>query len=390
MQALLREYIRKHIVGILVEGRLEDAKKKYAGRIDDQTFQLLVANDPSGNHKYLDWACREIAKGASVDTVIRIFNEWQSIGNNLPERNIYKFSANEAEDALSSYKLQRTDKRKSKYESIPGATIAQETDNYLVYHIETPEASSSLSSGTQWCISKPSTFESYQKDGASIHICIPKKSNLQKFAFVSNGQCYFAPFVGTMSGGRDIFDQSDEITMTFELPEELKAAFESVTGPDHKKFQEILSRYPALASQHLIPLPSPPGSTMNLIEDPITVLDSKQIRELLKIWSEAASVKGENEQMKLYTDEYKCAEAAGNSLAKLFKRFVSRFNVEELNSSLVDSDEPAGVLWKIVKEKNNILRSENCAQFDKNVATWHVIGLHSFHIPLLVRNRSRR
>lgn len=189
MQSLLREYIRKQIIELLYEGRLEDAKKKYAGKIDDQTFQLITANDPSGNQKYLDWACREISSGASAEDVIPTFNEWERIGKNLPEKDITKLTAKQAEDALKAYDAKLSGKRKQKYGSVAGAAVIGETSKYIVYRIETHSASRELGTGTKWCITMSTAkyWNSYIEGGSKFHFFIPKKSGIDKIACMSVG-----------------------------------------------------------------------------------------------------------------------------------------------------------------------------------------------------------
>lgn len=188
MQAL-REYIRLKIADVLLEGRLESAQKKYAGKIDDQTFQLIVANDPSGNQKYLDWACREIVAGAKAEDVIPTFNQWDSIGKNLPERDIYKLSAKQAEDSLKDYDTKQSGKRKQKYYSIKGADIIGETDRHIIYFVRTHDASRKLGTGTKWCITMGNSkhWDQYAKERSNFYFLIPKRSNEKKFAI--EAQC---------------------------------------------------------------------------------------------------------------------------------------------------------------------------------------------------------
>ena len=51
---------------ILAEGRVEDFEKAYARKLGLNACRALEAGDPSGNHKYLDWAGRRMV--AEPDT----------------------------------------------------------------------------------------------------------------------------------------------------------------------------------------------------------------------------------------------------------------------------------------------------------------------------------
>jgi hypothetical protein len=187
----LREYIRLHIQDILVEGRLEDAKKKYAGRIDDQTFQLIVTNDPSGNQKYLDWACRAVAFGSDPKEVISIFKEWNKFGKNLEKKDISNLSFDEAKSTLDNYRQQLANKRKFKYESVSGANIVGENSAYILYRIMNPDAAKILGSGTKWCIASKDNEEHWDlyagtgygsTNSNAVYYLIPKTSSRKKIA----------------------------------------------------------------------------------------------------------------------------------------------------------------------------------------------------------------
>ena len=45
---------------LLIEGRIDDAKKKYPHLAEVGIIDTLVANDPSDNQKYLMWAAKQI------------------------------------------------------------------------------------------------------------------------------------------------------------------------------------------------------------------------------------------------------------------------------------------------------------------------------------------
>lgn len=277
----LREYIRLHIQDILVEGRLEDAKKKYADRVDDQTFQLIVANDPSGNHKYLDWACREIVSGAKPDDVIPTFNEWERVGKNLSQKDIYKFSAKQAEDALKDYDAKQSGKRKQKYGNISGATPIGETERYIVYRITTHEASRTLGSGTKWCVTMNTDryWNMYTEEkGGKFHFFIPKSSSNEKLACLTY-----------RNGSQEVYAEDDSIVDLALTPQqECRIAWTDVDNSIRKLFlSQDIEKYDSntlrwiLSGDHLKDQQIVDELVKALYDDSLDLSDAKNIVDAL-------------------------------------------------------------------------------------------------------------
>ena len=47
---------------LLIEGRIEDVKKKYPDLDEKGLLNILIDKDPSGNQKYLSWAAKMLAQ----------------------------------------------------------------------------------------------------------------------------------------------------------------------------------------------------------------------------------------------------------------------------------------------------------------------------------------
>ena len=67
------------IESILIEGRVDDFKSKYIS-IPDSFKDTIIKNDPSSNHKYLDWIGKIVTSTPNIELIpflqdIQIFDE---------------------------------------------------------------------------------------------------------------------------------------------------------------------------------------------------------------------------------------------------------------------------------------------------------------------------
>jgi len=63
IKKLLKELFEQKL---LLEGRIEDAKKKYP-QFSDAIFDFYTENDPSGNQKYLNWLLSRTIKDSNYE-----------------------------------------------------------------------------------------------------------------------------------------------------------------------------------------------------------------------------------------------------------------------------------------------------------------------------------
>ena len=47
---------------LLIEGRIEDVKKKYPDLDEKGLLDILIDKDPSSNQKYLAWAAKQLSQ----------------------------------------------------------------------------------------------------------------------------------------------------------------------------------------------------------------------------------------------------------------------------------------------------------------------------------------
>ena len=55
-----RQYLNEE--QLLIEGRIEDIKKKYPDLDEKGLLDILIDKDPSGNQKYLAWAAKQLSQ----------------------------------------------------------------------------------------------------------------------------------------------------------------------------------------------------------------------------------------------------------------------------------------------------------------------------------------
>lgn len=188
----LRPLIRR----LLIEGRLEDAKKKYgsgmvvgqappgAMGLPDHVIDYLSANDPSGNNKYLMWMAREAHEGIIVatrlgdlvqfrdgrhpDEIIKYIQDFHKKQQRLKEKDIMAYDeAEDVRDALEALPLSRKEAKAA------GGEIVYDKGNVFVLYVKTHQAVCTYGSETRWCISDPGTFQNYrEKDDALFYFVI--------------------------------------------------------------------------------------------------------------------------------------------------------------------------------------------------------------------------
>jgi len=219
---LLFESWRTHIdllqEQLLIEGRIEDVKKKYP-RLEP-IIDFLVRRDPSGNQKYLAWAAKqtEVARewrarglppGTGLDVAqlesswvpeladfIEKFHKWNQ---RMPK---YGFSKD-----INSYKdyesfryavskvdeedTQATKRAEEKKAAFSEAHVIDDTEDYFIVRPTTTESSCFFGKGTRWCISADQSnnyFNSYTSEGKTFYFMFMKhvdpSNKYKKLAFV--------------------------------------------------------------------------------------------------------------------------------------------------------------------------------------------------------------
>ena len=218
---LLFENWRSHISllqeQLLIEGRIEDVKKKYP-RIP-KIIDYLVRRDPSGNQKYLAWAAKQteaarqyrsqhVPPGTGLDVAqlepwvpeltdkIEKFHKWNQ---RLPkfgfskDLNSYKDfeSLRNAINKLEEEETQAKKRGEEKKAAFSEAHVIDDTEDYFIVRPTTTESSCFFGKGTRWCISAEKSnnyFNSYTSEGKTFYFVFLKyvdpSNKYKKLAFV--------------------------------------------------------------------------------------------------------------------------------------------------------------------------------------------------------------
>jgi hypothetical protein len=170
------------ISNLLLEGRKEDARKKYP-KHSDEIFNYYVENDPSGNQKYLDWLLKNTNPDYKAVTdinkelldMIKLFHQYQSM---FYEKDINKQTFDTLDREVDDVK-ERLLKKKEEKQAKKEKTIIYSDDRWLVVSPHSWKASCYYGAGTKWCVTSKDTarhWNSYSKR-ASFFFVIDKTKN---------------------------------------------------------------------------------------------------------------------------------------------------------------------------------------------------------------------
>jgi hypothetical protein len=179
----------KNVLGVLLEGRLEDVKAKYSDAPNSETIiDTLSGADPSGNNKYLDWMAKvsfsdvEDFSLEDITSVVKAYHEnlqrlTSQISTPIVDANKTSFPGraerrikNNPKDisgypTLSSLKLITTALEETKKERPDRDRIYQD-DRWTVVVPKTHQAACKYGVHSNWCVSTSNStyFGRYTKE----------------------------------------------------------------------------------------------------------------------------------------------------------------------------------------------------------------------------------
>jgi len=170
------------ISNLLLEGRKEDARKKYP-KHSDEIFNYYVENDPSGNQKYLSWLLKNTNPDYKAVTdinkelldMIKLFHQYQSM---FYEKDINKQTFDTLDREVDDVR-ERLLKKKEEKQAKKEKTIIYSDDRWLVVSPHSWKASCYYGAGTKWCVTMKETphhWNRYSKR-ASFFFVIDKTKN---------------------------------------------------------------------------------------------------------------------------------------------------------------------------------------------------------------------
>ena len=216
---------RKILYNLLIEGRVEDFKKKYE-TLPDDIKNRIIKNDPSNNNKYLDWMGKiaYTEPDVKIDDVIQDVNQFDKFQASLGDINKFK-TYNDLKHALSS--RQKSNKEKTR----EGATVLIDNDEFLVVVPTTHDSCRYYGNNTKWCIvGSEDYWEDYYYQNTII-IVLDRRDN-EKYAVVGNSDY----------GNYDVYDKNDHslnynsftnLENDDSWPEYVQEAIEDAMGNDN-------------------------------------------------------------------------------------------------------------------------------------------------------------
>jgi len=292
---------------ILLEGRKEDAIKKY-GEEHEDLIDMLSSEDPSGNNKYLDWMVKT-ALGQNqddqiptADLIIRTVNDFHKQLARIKNKDINSYKTLKdlkvvVDEALAKEEEKRVAKQAKKI---------FENDTAVIYVPFTVQASCKYGAGSKWCIAGTSGannlnnyFDDYSKH-SNFYFFINKKMNAR-----SNPRDYKYALQWRFdgSGGRemtwwDAEDTSHTNPPSWVTPEmmsaveafnpkhkviklgaQAKAFVEDPNYNNYKKFEDILT--PEQKTMVIDKIISKGGLTSNAFSILSKDLTEKQINDFI-------------------------------------------------------------------------------------------------------------
>lgn len=160
---------------IILEGRVDEFKSKYARKFSTDQLNRIVDNVP---HKFLDWVGKNLDSinfNDNLQNVARYLREFEKISSNLPKTDINSYqSIQELWNALNNY----ANKPRREYQKVQGGNVVYDDGRFFIVNPQTHSASCYYGRGTKWCTAADSDyqFKRYNDDGKLFYILDKTKS----------------------------------------------------------------------------------------------------------------------------------------------------------------------------------------------------------------------
>jgi len=188
-KALYEQAYQEKLDILLMEGRKEDAFKKYAS-LGEDILETLADEDEDNNYKHLNWMAKQLikipdweayskyGKEQEAELVINGLNKFLEYRPRLKRKDINQYKNTEEIYAAidnevirpqiaRSIKKRKADPKGEEFLTAGEATIVYEDDRYFVVRPDTMESSCYFGKKTRWCIAQPpnSYFDEYTDSG---------------------------------------------------------------------------------------------------------------------------------------------------------------------------------------------------------------------------------
>ena len=168
---------------LLIEGRKEDLKKKYAKKFEGGTgldFILNISDLADFNHKYTDWVLKNVDPESEnfdddVNYIVELIKDFDKYQGQFPKKDINQYVSVNELDAIVTY---ARDKKKAK-ELENQVEKIYEDDKFVVVRPQTIEASCKYGSNTKWCttVKGADHFKRYTSGSQGLYYIINKANS---------------------------------------------------------------------------------------------------------------------------------------------------------------------------------------------------------------------
>lgn len=193
-----RSWLRENMMVFLVEGRLEQAQKKYTPILRDlysptsgdsvgELIRSFSTLDPSDNLKYFDWMMKRLVKAYAINRgnlnlnspeVIEVSDAVEKFHKNsqrLKNKDINSYKT--VEDVVKTVDALGQSKTGKKKEVKSSVHKLYEDENVLVIRPETHDQVCLYGAGSRWCITErdASHYSDYVKENTLFYMIFHKK-----------------------------------------------------------------------------------------------------------------------------------------------------------------------------------------------------------------------
>jgi len=195
IKLLLEDIIKTNL---LIEGRIEDASKKYS-KIPKDIFNYYVDNDPSGNQKYLNWLLKVTEKEWKPNIDDSLAQKHKELleevlffhvnNQSFEKKDINYYKTIESFGAEVDAVIKKVEQKKKEKEAKKQRDLIYQDKDWVVISPKSHLASCVYGSGTQWCVTMKDYshhWDRYSKNATFFFIIDKNKDdsdNLYKVAF---------------------------------------------------------------------------------------------------------------------------------------------------------------------------------------------------------------
>jgi hypothetical protein len=214
--------LRSFIRSTLIEGIVDDVKKKYGDGEDthaDRIIDFFVQRDPSkGRNKYLRWQMKQYVdhygtenelSAHDLEDIVKSFHDHPG---SFSSKDINKYSYSELHDEMRRMKPSRTAVKK---EAKLGAVKVLDDDPYVMYRIDTRRACIQYGMGTKWCVSAGSTDNWWNDHAISSVLYMLVNTRTHRKLMIDYR---WAEGNGSIEDDARAYDETDEKWVFWQIP----------------------------------------------------------------------------------------------------------------------------------------------------------------------------